>query len=133
MNIALVASNTKNDLMVQFCIAYCGILHGHDLCATGTTAKLISEATGLQVKSYLSAGQGGLQQIAARIAYNELDLVFFFVDPQSPAYESELATLCRLCDQYTIPFASNVATAEVLVHGLQRGDLAWRDIVNPKK
>ncbi len=133
MNIALVASNNKKELMVQFCIAYCGILSGHSLCATGTTARLISEATGLEVKSYLSAAQGGLQQIAARIAYNELDLVFFFVDPQSQDYETELATLCRLCDQYTVPFASNVATAEVLVQGLRRGDLDWRDIVNPKK
>lgn len=133
MNVALLAGNNKKELMVQFCIAYCGILTGHSLCATGTMAKLITEATGLKVKPYLSAGQGGLQQIAARIAYNELDLVLFFCDPQSPAYETELSTLCRLCDQYTIPFASNVATAEVLVHGLQRGDLDWRDIVNPKK
>ena len=133
MNIALLAHDGKKELMVQFCIAYCGILAGHDICATGTTGKLVSEATGLPVTLYLSSAQGGAQQIGARIAYNEIDLVLFLADPGSPEYMEDMGLIARLCDQYSIPFASNVATAEMLILGLQRGDLAWRDIVNPKK
>ena len=81
MNIALIAHDKKKELMVQFCIAYFGILSKHNLCGTGTTAKLVSEATGLDVKRFLSGPQGGDQQIGARIAYNEIDLVLFFRDP----------------------------------------------------
>ena len=131
MNIALLAHDGKKELMVQFCIAYCGILAGHDICATNTTGKLVSEATGLPITLYLPCTQGGAQQIGARIAYNEIDLVLFFVDPDNEDTR-EVDTLARLCDRHTVPFASNVATAEVLVQGLRRGDLDWRDIVNPK-
>ena len=60
MNIALIAHDSKKELMVQFCIAYCGILSRHSICATGTTGKLVSEATGLPVFRFLSGGQGGL-------------------------------------------------------------------------
>lgn len=133
MNIALLAHDGKKELMVQFCIAYCGILAGHELCATNTTGRLISEATGLPIALYLPCTQGGSQQIGARIAYNELDLVLFFCDPSGREDTKEVEALARLCDQHNIPFASNVATAEVLVQGLRRGDLDWRDIVNPKK
>ncbi len=132
MNIALLAHDGKKELMVQFCIAYCGILSGHDICATNTTGKLVSEATGLPVTLYLPCSQGGSQQIGARIAYNELDLVLFFCDPKRENTR-DVDAIARLCDRYSIPFASNVATAEVLVQGLRRGDLDWRDIVNPKK
>lgn len=132
MNIALLAHDNKKELMVQFCIAYCGILSGNSLCSTATTGHLISDATGLKVSTYMSRKQGGTQQIAARIAYNEIDLVLFFCDPQAPEYVDELNLIAKACDQYSIPFASNIATAEVLVLGLQRGDLGWRDIVNPK-
>lgn len=132
MNIALLAHDGKKELMVQFCIAYCGILAGHSLCAPSTTGKLISDATGLSVKAYLPCTQGGSQQIGARIAYNEIDLVLFFCDP-GQSDTKDVDAIARLCDQHSIPFASNVATAEVLVQGLRRGDLDWRDIVNPKK
>ncbi len=132
MNIALLAHDTKKELMVQFCIAYCGILSQHDLCATGTTGRLISEATGLQIAKYMSSEQGGSQQIAARISCDEIDLVLFFRDPQNPK-ENELneSDMLRLCDIRSIPIATNIATAEVLIHGLERGDLDWRTIVNP--
>lgn len=133
MNIALMAHDRKKELMVQFCIAYCGILSGHSICATSTTGRLVSEATGLPITLYMSCSQGGNQQIGARIAYNELDLVLFFADPASDKEELEnVYEICRLCDQQNIPFASNVATAEVLIHGLKNGFLEWRDIVNPK-
>ena len=131
MNIALLAHDGKRELMVQFCIAYCGILSGHSICATNTTGRLVMEATGLPVTLYLSGRQGGDQQIRARIAYNELDLILYFCDPAEQANQS-VVEIARLCDQYNVPFASNVATAEVLIHGLKRGDLDWRDIVNPK-
>jgi len=134
MNIALLAHDRKKELMVQFCIAYCGILSGHNICATNTTGRLVSEATGLPLTLYLSSSQGGNQQIGARIAYNEIDLVLFFCDPNNTADQmKEVDDIARLCDQYNVPFASNVATAEVLIRGLARGDLDWRDIVNPKK
>lgn len=132
MNIALMAHDGKKELMVQFCIAYCGILSSHYICATSTTGKLISEATGLSINLQLSSAQGGTQQIGARIAYNEIDLVLFFCDPSGAEDAAPAQEIIRLCDQHNIPFASNVATAEVLIQGLRRGDLDWRDIVNPK-
>ncbi|MBE7030210.1 MAG: methylglyoxal synthase [Ruminococcaceae bacterium] len=134
MNIALIAHDKKKELMVQFCIAYKGILAEHNLFATGTTGGLIADATGLNVHRFLSGPQGGDQQIGARIAYNEIDLVLFFRDPlTAQPHEPDVSALFRLCDVHNIPLATNAATAEVLIQGLARGDLAWRDIVNPKK
>ena len=133
MNIALMAHDDKKELMVQFCIAYCGILSRHNLCATGTTGKLVSEATGLKITSFLSGGQGGDQQIEARIACNEIDLLLVFRSQEPNAYEPKEDNLLRLCDVHNIPVATNIATAEALIHSLERGDLDWRDIVNPKQ
>lgn len=134
MNIALIAHDTKNELMVQFCIAYCAVLSKHNLCATGTTGKMVAEATGLNVQRYLSGSQGGDQQIAARISCNEIDLLLFFRDPISvKPHEPNDMNLLRLCDVHNIPVATNIATAEALIHALERGDLDWRDIVNPTK
>lgn len=134
MNIALIAHDTKKELMVQFCIAYCGVLSKHNLCATGTTGKMVAEATGLNVQRYLSGSQGGDQQIAARISCNEIDLLLFFRDPISvKPHEPDDMNLLRLCDVHNIPVATNIATAESLIHALERGDLDWRDIVNPTK
>ena len=132
MNIALMAHDNKKELMVQFCTAYCGILAQHTLCATATTGLQIGEATGLRIHRFLSFDHGGGQQIAARIAYNEIDMVLFFNDPRDEKSCESVSYISRLCDQNNIPFASNVATAEMLVLGLSRGDLDWRDIVNPK-
>ncbi|MBQ9757945.1 MAG: methylglyoxal synthase [Clostridia bacterium] len=133
MNIALIAHDKKKELMVDFCIAYKGILSKHNLCATGTTGSLIIEATGMDVSLFLSGPQGGDQQIGARIAYNEIDLVLFFRDPlTAQPHEPDVSALFRLCDVHNIPLATNSATAEVMIRGLERGDLDWRDIVNPK-
>ena len=133
MNIALIAHDVKKELMVQFCIAYCGVLSRHNLCATGTTGKLVSEATGLEIVRFLSGKQGGYQQIGARVACNEIDTLLFFRDPMiSKSHEMDQAELLRLCDVYNIPVATNIATAEALIHSLERGDLDWREIVNPK-
>ena len=134
MNIALLAHDRRKELMVQFCIAYCGILSSHSISATNTTGRLVSEATGLPITLYLSCNQGGSQQVGSRITYNELDMVLFFCDPMYTVdYQRNVMEIARLCDLHQVPFASNVATAEVLIHGLHRGDLAWRDIVNPKE
>ena len=134
MNIALIAHDTKKELMVQFCIAYCGTLSRHSLCATGTTGKLVVEATGLKVDRYLSGPQGGDQQIGARISCNEIDILLFFRDPlTAKSHEPNEINLLRLCDVHNIPVATNIATAEALVHALERGDLDWREIVNPNR
>ena len=119
--------------MVQFCIAYSGILAKHNLLATGVTGKMVAEATGLKVHRFYAGSQGGDQQIAARLQYNEIDMLLFFRDPiTAKANEPSAANLLRLCDENNIPVATNIATAEVLIHGLERGDLDWRNIINPK-
>ena len=132
MNIALMSHDNRKDLMVQFCTAYAGILSKHTLFATNTTGNMVAEATGLDIHCFLSFAHGGCQQIGARIAYNEIDLVLFFDDPNSPSMAEDVTYISRLCDQNNIPYASNIATAEMLILGLARGDLDWRDIVNPK-
>lgn len=132
MNIALIAHNNRKELMTQFCTAYCGILAQHTICATSTTGQLVSDATGLNIHRFLAFAHGGGQQIAARIAYNEIDMVLCFGDPNSKTIDEDINYIFRLCDQNNIPYASNLATAEMLVLGLARGDLDWRDIVNPK-
>ncbi len=142
MNIALIAQDAKKELMVRLCIAYCGVLSRHKLCATASTGKMVSDATGLRVYNFLSGAQGGYQQIASRISCGELDMLIFFRDYTrvGSLRDSELARsskkaeedLLGLCDFHVIPYATNIATAEVLVHGLERGDLDWRNIGNPK-
>ncbi len=130
MNIALIAHDAKKELMVQFCIAYCGILSRHTICATGTTGRMVAKATGLEIQKFLAGSQGGDQQIAAKIAFNEIDMLIFFRDPLNPKpHEPKDMNLLRLCDMHNIPVATNIATGEVLIHGLERGDLDWRDIV----
>ena len=131
MNIALMAHDRKKELMIQFCIAYSGILVKHQLCATNTTGRLVSDATGRPVTLCLSHQHGGAQQIGARISYNEIDMVLFFNDPQSHEMDADIDHVMRLCDQYCIPVATNMATAEMLILGLGRGDLDWREAVRP--
>ena len=132
MTIALVAHDAKKELMVQFCIAYRSILASHQLIATGTTGRLVSEATGLEVQRFMPGEHGGDQQIAARIACDAVDMLLFFRDPitAKPGEPNEM-NLLRLCDVHNIPVATNIATAEVLIHGLEHGDLDWRTILNP--
>lgn len=130
MNIAIIAQDTKKELMVQFCIAYCGILGKHKLCSTSRTGKLVSDATGLKISKFLSGSHGGCEQIASRIACNEIDLLLFFRDPMNQNTDVDYNTLLRLCDVHNIPVATNIATAEALIHALERGDLDWRDLVH---
>ena len=130
MTIAIIAHDAKKELMVQFCIAYCGILSKHNLVATGSTGKIVSEATGLDITCFLSGYQGGSQQIASRIGCDEIDLLLMFRDPlDTKTGEVDERSLLRICDVHNIPVATNIATAEMLIHGLERGDLDWREIV----
>ncbi len=134
MTIALIAHDAKKELMVQFCIAYCGVLSRHNLVATGTTGKTVAEATGLNIVRFLAGSQGGSQQIASRIGCDEIDLLLLFRDPlnRKPS-EPDESSLLRLCDVHNIPVATNIATAEMLIHGLERGDLDWREIIKSNK
>ncbi len=133
MEIALIADDTKKELMTQFCIAYCGILSKHNLCATSTTGKYIEEATGLHVEKLLSGTHGGEQQITSRVSYNEIDALIYFRSTSSDVfYKEEEYNLLRMCDIHNVPVATNIAMAEILVCAVDRGDLDWREIVNPK-
>ena len=133
MDIAIIADDNKKELMTQFCIAYCGILARHNLSATSVTGKYITDATGLEIEQMMSGVDGGTEQIAARIAYNEVDLLFYFKSTE-PRYDDGGVEqdILRLCDIYNIPVATNIATAEALVMALDRGDLDWRKLLNPR-
>ncbi len=133
MEIAIIAHDLKKELMAQFCIAYCGILSKHNLCATAITAKYISEATGLKIDKLMSGEQGGEQQIASRVAYNEIDILLYFRDTRASNANNPIENeVLRMCDLYNVPVATNIATAEVIITALDRGDLDWRELVNPR-
>ena len=130
MNIALIAHDNKKKLMENLCIAYRHILCKNSLYATGTTGRLIEDCTNLNVHKYLAGNLGGEQQLGAQVANNDIDLAIFLRDPVSPKnYEPDINSILRLCDIHNIPLASNLATAEVLLLALERGDLDWRNVV----
>ena len=134
MNIAFLAHDKKKELIVQFCTAYKSVLSKHDLYATATTGRLIADNTGLPITLLLSHKQGGHQQINARIAYNEIDLVLLFTDPNNTDTweDGQMVETIRHCDRHNVPVATNLASAEMLIMGLQRGDLDWREMVHTK-
>lgn len=133
MEIAIIAHDQKKELMTEFCIAYQGILSKHNLYATDATGKYISEATGLHIECMLSGSHGGIEQIASRIAFNEIDLLLYFRDTMSaPQFREYEYNLLRLCDIYNVPTATNIATAEALILALDQGTLGWRELVNPR-
>ena len=133
MKIALIAHDKKKDELVEFSKKYKNVLSNMELVATGTTGTRIVEATGLDIFRYKSGPLGGDQQIGALIPVHQIDMIIFFRDPlTAQPHEPDVNALLRLCDVHNIPLATNVATAEVLVRGMERGDMDWRDIVNPK-
>ena len=134
MNIAFLAHDKKKELMVQFCTAYKSVLIKHNLFATATTGRLIADNTGLPITLLLNHKQGGHQQINARIAYNEIDLVLLFTDPNTidPWDDAQMIETIRHCDKHSVPIATNLASAEMSIMGLQRGDLDWREMVRSK-
>lgn len=134
MNIALIAHDKKKDDMIDFTLAYKHVLEKTNLYATGTTGRLIQDATGLKVHRFQSGPLGGDQQIGAKVATNDLDMVIFFRDPlTAQPHEPDISALLRLCDVYLIPLATNMATAEILMHAFIRGDFKWREIIKEQK
>lgn len=129
MNVGLIAHDSKKKLMQNFCIAYRGILSKHELYATGTTGLLIEEVTNLRIHKFLPGETGGARQLASQIEQGNLDMMIFLRDPlHVKAQEPEVNSIVRLCDSYNIPIATNLATAELLIKALERGDLEWRNI-----
>lgn len=129
MNVGLIAHNSKKMLMQNFCIAYRGILCKHELYATETTGRLVEEVTNLSIHKFLAGHLGGEQQFGSQIESNEMDLVIFLRDPLTPkSYEPDINNIFKLCDIHNIPLATNLATAELLIKALDRGDLDWREI-----
>ena len=129
MRIALIAHDAKKKLMQNFCIAYRGILSRHQLYATSTTGRLIQEVTNLNIHKHLAGHLGGMQQIGAQIEQNEIDLLIFLRDPLNPKrHEPDVNNVVKLCDMHNIPMATNLATAELLIKSLDRGDLEWREM-----
>lgn len=128
MNIGFISNDAKKKLMQNFCIAYRGILSKHSLYSTGTTGRLIEEATNLSVHKYLPGHVGGVQQLASQIEHNEMDLVVFFEDPTAPIQSRhDTVSIIKLCDLYNIPIATNLPTAEMLIKSVERGELGWRE------
>ena len=129
MNIGLIAHDSKKKLMQNFCIAYKGILAKHTIYATGTTGRLIEEVTNLNINKFLAGHLGGDQQLGAQIEHNQMDLVIFLREPLSPkTHEPDVDSIVRLCDMHNIPLATNLATAEILIKSLDRGDMEWREV-----
>ena len=129
MKIGLIAHDSKKNLMQNFCVAYRGILSKNDLYATGTTGRLVEEVTNLSIHKFLAGPLGGKQQMGASIEHNEMDLVIFLRDPVNPkSHEADSEVIVRLCDIHNIPLATNLATAELLIKSLDRGDLEWREM-----
>lgn len=130
MNIGLIAHDSKKALMQNFCIAYRGILSKHNLFATGTTGRLIEEVTNLNIHKYLAGRLGGQQQLGAQIAQNDMDALDLSSANhmlQKPT-EPDVNDVIRLCDIYNIPIATNLATAELIILSIDRGDLDWREM-----
>ena len=129
MNIALIAHDRKKETMVNFTIAYKHILEKHDLYATGTTGLRIQDATGLDINRFLSGPLGGDQQIGAKIAEEDMDLVIFLRDAlEAQPHEPDIQALIRLCDVHYVPVATNLASAEMFIKSIERGDLDWRSV-----
>ena len=134
MKIAFIAHDRKKDEMVNFVTAYEHVFEGRELYSTGTTGQRIMEATQLKINRFMSGPLGGDQQIGALVAQDELDLIIFLRDPlMAQPHEPDITALLRLCDVYGIPVATNIATAEILVKAIDRGDFAWRDLVHKYK
>ena len=135
MEIAIIAHDKKKELMAQFCIAYYNILKNHNLCTTAITGKYIADAAGLTIEKILMGDYGGEQQMASRISYNEIDCLLYFRDTSNiesiESYDEDAMNILRLCDIHNIPVATNIATAEILICAVERGDLDWRNYVNP--
>ena len=129
MKIALIAHDRKKDLMIQLCTAYQPVLEKHELFATETTGRLVEEVTNLSIHKFLSGPLGGMQQLGSQIAQNDIDALIFLRDAMAPnPHEPNVNDVVRLCDMHNIPMATNLATAELVILAIDRGDLDWREM-----
>ncbi|HBM80560.1 MAG: methylglyoxal synthase [Clostridiales bacterium] len=120
MNIAFIAHDKKKDDMINFVMKYKEIIKKHKLFATGTTGKLISEIVGLDVHRFLSGPLGGDQQIGGEVAAGNIDMVFFLRDPlTAQPHEPDVTALLRICDVHSVPLATNMGTAKILINSLK--------------
>ena len=127
MNIGFIAAGSRKDLIENFCLAYKYILAKHELYATEMTGLRIEQATNLKVHKFLSGSVGGEKQFIDMIQRNYMDLVIYFYNPMmSSPNEPDIIEITRECDRYNIPIATNIATAEAMVLGMERGSLDWR-------
>jgi methylglyoxal synthase len=124
MRIALIAHDKKKSEMIQFAIRYRETLAEHELIATGTTGTLIRGETGLKITRMKSGPLGGDQQIGSMIAEGKMDLVIFLRDPlAAQPHEPDISALLRLCDVQSIPLATNLESARVMMEAVSNGIL----------
>lgn len=128
MKIVLLSDTSRNELLVNFCIAYKQILARHELLSPINTARLIEESTSLRPITFTTDTANIYSQLAAIASYNEIDALIFLRDPSTIAPDTQ-QRLFQACDKNSIPYATNTATAEILVLAISRGDLDWRDLV----
>ena len=130
MNIGFLAAGSRKDLIENFCVAYKYILAKNTLYATEMTGRRIEQATSLKVHKFLSGTVGGEKQFIDMIQRNYMDLVIYFYNPlMTSPNDPDIVDITRECDRYNIPIATNIATAEAAVLGLEQGDLDWRKSV----
>lgn len=124
MRIALIAHDKEKPEMIGLTVKYKDCLENQELYATGTTGKLVSQATGLNIKCLKSGPLGGDQQIGSMIADNDLDLVIFLRDPlTAQPHEPDVTALLRLCDVTKTPLATNISSAEIMLNALRNNKI----------
>ena len=130
-NIALIAHDQKKHELMEWCKANKSILEKHFLCGTGTTARMISDYTGLPVKGYCSGPLGGDQQIGAKIVEGQIDFMIFLWDPlEAQPHDPDVKALLRIAVVYDIPIANNLATADFMLHSKYMNESYSRQIEN---
>lgn len=128
MKVVLMADLRKYELLINFCIAYKQILSRHELMSLFNTSQLISDATQLELQTMATDINANIEQLAARVNYDEIDAIIYLRDQDTPAYDAP-APLLRACDNKNVPYATNLAMAELLVLAIDRGDLDWRELI----
>ena len=129
MNIGLIAHNSKKKLNAEFLHCLQKYFIKEQPYATGTTGRLIEEASNLTVHKFLAGHLGGEQQLGAMIEQNDMDLVIYLREPLEPQkHDPDVKRIFMLCDTHNIPMATNLATAEMMIRSLGRGELDWREM-----
>lgn len=133
-NIALIAHDGKKKTLVEWCEENKEILKNHFLCGTGTTARLVSDKTGLTVRGYNSGPLGGDQQIGAKVVEGRIDLIVFFSDPlTAQPHDPDVKALMRIAQVYDIPIAVNKASADFIIKSVLMDEPYDHDVINMQK